>query len=569
MQAARGPLDISLLGNHLKGNPLTDWLDRFGPAMDDLRSKDDTNQHAGGDGVAIARFVERVERAVGVGATVVEAGCNEKRTAAAVAEGATVVLNPMLSAFQVAVRPHALLAREALPAVLRDSAPTDAASPYVVVQCVAGRADKWRTSANRPIISATCVISQAAMQRPCHDIAERVEGSDDSECADATTPAAPTAAPSATATAVSICASQAHVIGVVLGGADDGGAAILDSRRESDRVRTGCREASEWVHALRAHGHAWSPLRPERWEMTPNMHATALTPWDATLRDIAAKTGEMTQLYYCSQRMKRRAFQRGLRSFHDMHGYGELSELQSRIVWANHPSNRDGARVQPRRLRHNGAAAQRLRELARAPWFATDFETVLTSDPPRQWIFMIATTLYVPAQRRTIEHHITLRNLTEEEQESLVKEWLEWVEQQARAYGANAERIPMLHWSKAEPCFLARAQCGGSRDDARRCAALQWVDVLDMFKQEEIVVAGALDYKLKSIAKALHRLGHIATSWEEALQSGYAATRLAQRVYATRRTRQQHEAALADIRKYNQIDTRVLVEIVHFLMTRL
>ena len=42
-----------------------------------------------------------------------------------------------------------------------------------------------------------------------------------------------------------------------------------------------------------------------------------------------------------------------------------------------------------------------------------------------------------------------------------------------------------------------------------------------------------------------------------------------QHVYATRRTRQQHEAALADIRKYNQIDTRVLVEIVHFLMTRL
>ena len=83
MQAATGPLDISLLGYHLKGNPLADWLDRFGPAtMDDLRCKDDdTNSHAGADGVAIARFVERVERAVGVGATVVDAGCNEKRTA--------------------------------------------------------------------------------------------------------------------------------------------------------------------------------------------------------------------------------------------------------------------------------------------------------------------------------------------------------------------------------------------------------------------------------------------------------------------------------------------------------
>lgn len=304
--------------------------------------------------------------------------------------------------------------------------------------------------------------------------------------------------------------------------------------------------------------------------MTPNMHAATSGPWDATLRSIAEATGEMTQLYYCSQSMKRRAFAQGRRSFHDLHAYPELTALQARIVWANHPDNCGGARVQPRRLRRDGAAARQLRELARAPWFATDFETVLTTAPSRQWIFMIATTLYIPAQRRSIEHHVTLRNLTEDEQDSLIQEWLAWVERQAHDH--HMTRVPMLHWSSAEPRFLAklRTQRGRPHDDAteRRCAALQWVDVLDMFKGEEIVVAGALDYKLKSIAKALHRLGKISTSWEDTLQSGYAATQLAQHVYAARRTRQQHEDALADIRKYNRVDTQVLVEIVQFLQTR-
>lgn len=606
---AHHAFDLSVLSHFLKGNPVIDWLERYGvppgircPA--DGVVEDDSGAEE--EDPSIVHHVEpartRFARLLSYAATFElpqDAEQHLGQTAVAIRGGAAVILNPALSAHHVVVRPVALVRRDVWfrhvdaqhhhdrndttyareqferndgmtvevrpPEEEGDEdesivekeegeggetgiargcnsghpprTTTDDENTYVVVQLVTGHADTWRSRASRPLVLATCYLSQLAI-------------------ADART------APLAT-----------RLIGAILGRTPDRDATIANRIGERTRIMRECHDACAWTHAMRTDGRTWSPLCPERWEMTPNLQALYASKWESTLRHLAARVHDMTQLYYCGQRLKQRAFARGMRTVHDLLRYHELTALQKRIVWINHPYHHAHAPIQPTQLQRHQPTAAILHTLQRQPWCATDFETIQTSK--RQWIFMIASTFHSPADNRTIEHHLTLRNLTDEEQHRLIHEWLHWMAAQAHAHGGySLHDIPILHWSRAEPRFLVtlrrqRPASWFSPSIVHMCEHLQWVDVLDMFHREEIVVRGAFDYKLKSIAKALHRLGRIQTSWEDAVQNGYDAMQQARQVYVGRRTRRQHVQALDAIRRYNQIDTQVLVEITQCLMTLL
>src|SRR5437660_1318821 len=81
------------------------------------------------------------------------------------------------------------------------------------------------------------------------------------------------------------------------------------------------------------------------------------------------------------------------------------------------------------------------------------------------------------------------------------------------------ERPRVWHWSRAEIAFLegnynsAAARHNRGDDWVGR---VKWCDLRELFRGEPIVVRGALNFSLKSVAKALYALGKIDATWPEA-----------------------------------------------------
>ena len=101
---------------------------------------------------------------------------------------------------------------------------------------------------------------------------------------------------------------------------------------------------------------------------------------------------------------------------------------------------------------------------------------------------------------------------------------------------------------------------------------LGWYDLLrQVMRAEPVVVRGALGFGLKAVANALHAHGLIATNWADSPVDGLGAMVGAWRCDAEARTHGVSMAELAlmqEITRYNEVDCKVMMEIVRYLRAR-
>ena len=89
-----------------------------------------------------------------------------------------------------------------------------------------------------------------------------------------------------------------------------------------------------------------------------------------------------------------------------------------------------------------------------------------------------------------------------------------------------------------------------------------------VFKAEPVFVCGAHDLGLKSVAKALHAEGLIETSWGDSKVDGQGAMVGAWRCDAEARQKGIcliDTGLMAEIQEYNEVDCRVMQEILYYL----
>ena len=93
------------------------------------------------------------------------------------------------------------------------------------------------------------------------------------------------------------------------------------------------------------------------------------------------------------------------------------------------------------------------------------------------------------------------------------------------------------------------------------------MDLSKLFRDEPIVVKGSLRYKLKSISKALFDMGLISTSWDFSSEcnSGLAAMALANKIYDELNEVTKDNEIMKEIIKYNEVDCKVLWDILRYL----
>ena len=362
------------------------------------------------------------------------------------------------------------------------------------------------------------------------------------------------------------------------GGVDDRGTSCMDRLAPIDPTDPALLDTLEaacsWLRRLRRDGHAWSELPPPSApELRPNMRNREDHPWHTAKRKIAEQQEELTRLWQVGVEKRNRALAAGVRGTRDptltpadlgLHG-GKQGPILQAILAVNRDST--GPPVRPQRV-----------EAARPHWharpdleFYVDFETTTDLDddfrqiPERggqPLLFMIGCGHVEGGE--WAYHCFTARFLTKAEEARILDDWLAHLAAVRERQAPHLASPLLIHWSHAEVSFLQTAL-----GDSFFAPELPWFDFLtQVIRAEPVVVRGAWDFGLKSLARAFRQHGLIETGWGEGPADGLgtmAAAWWCAREAARRGCGMDQIDLMQAVRAYNEVDCRVMMEIVRYL----
>jgi hypothetical protein len=94
--------------------------------------------------------------------------------------------------------------------------------------------------------------------------------------------------------------------------------------------------------------------------------------------------------------------------------------------------------------------------------------------------------------------------------------------------------------------------------------SVNWVDLCKYFEKTPITIKGCYNFKLKNVGNALFAHGIIDTKWETNTCDGFTAMLEAINIYKSGKCID-NDANYKDIIKYNEIDCKVMWEILKYI----
>lgn len=343
------------------------------------------------------------------------------------------------------------------------------------------------------------------------------------------------------------------------------------------------RRALDWIRRLRTDGAVWSVLPiPSVPELYPNIRRTDDSPWHMAKRRIAGEIGELTLLPRVNPDMRRAAQVAGVARWdqEDLSAdrLGQRSGVNARALDAVLAANRAPAPVLlPGAF---SIADPAWRERAAVEFFV-DFET--TSDLADDFrslpkaggqplIFQIGCGHLDESGAWTFAQW-TADRLEVACEGSIVDAWLANLSAVTAAAGVGLAEARLYHWSPAETSTLETAYNAARTRHLDKGwphpDALPWFDLLvKLARAEPLTVTGAFGFGLKPIAKAMAAQGLIETTWGDGPTDGLGAMVGAwwcNREAGRRGGRMTQVPLMNEIARYNEIDCRVMAEILSWL----
>ena len=148
--------------------------------------------------------------------------------------------------------------------------------------------------------------------------------------------------------------------------------------------------------------------------------------------------------------------------------------------------------------------------------------------------------------------------LNAEQEEIILKQWIQYMNNIKLFYNNNNPYI--YHWSYAEPVVY-----NNCLKKYQNLPQLNFIDLLNIFKDEPIIIKDAFSYSLKTVSKCFYNHGLIETIWDnDNIIDGKNAMFQAWNYYNGNKNKKN---ILKDIEKYNYIDCKVMEEILLYLRT--
>ena len=339
-------------------------------------------------------------------------------------------------------------------------------------------------------------------------------------------------------------------------------------------------EATEWTRRLRTEGETWRVTpEPSVPELRPNMSRTGDQPWHHAKRQIGLELEDLTTLWQVGVPGREAASRSGIVRWSDpgcnAAAVSVTGVSRPPILDAILDVNRsvDGPPVRPAAVRTEEAEWRPIPVLE----FYVDFETVNNLDDDfagipqkggQPLIFIIGCGHLEGGEWRW--SCFTVDAPSEPCEAEIIDAWFAHMNVVRRRLDPAGPEPRLFHWAHAEPSSLEDAYNSAKRRHPDKSwGSPRWFDLLKrVVRAEPVVTRGAFGFGLKDVAKAMYSHGLVETDWEAGPTDGMGAMvgawSCAQEA-AQRRCTLSETDLMRDIARYNEVDCRVMMEIVSYL----
>ena len=335
-------------------------------------------------------------------------------------------------------------------------------------------------------------------------------------------------------------------------------------------------QAVEWVRELRRCGSEWEALPEPSDDRLRPLAGGDNGAWSGAVKQIADETGDLTSLWQVSASNRDDANRVGITSWRDPRATAESLGVtgSSRAPTLNAILNANrAASGDPVRPTHINARRDEWHPVPSLEFFV-DFETVSNLDDDfsrlpnkggQPLIFMVGCGHVMDGEWGF--ECFTSDDLTLPSEAAIIADWTQHM-RDLISHAPSAQPPKVYHWSAAERYSLEAAR-GRHPHAEGEWGEPGWFDLLEVFKGEPVVVRGAMGFGLKEVATAMHREGLIETAWAGGPADGMGAMvgawHCQREVDEGRAERLIDTDLMGQIRDYNRVDCKTMMEILRYM----
>ena len=347
-----------------------------------------------------------------------------------------------------------------------------------------------------------------------------------------------------------------------------GNLGIVDYMDYDKEYNTKVDNAIKWVRDMRTNGHTWKLLpRPSRCELYPNMKNASNYPYTKIKSDLSKKINEITSVWNC-----------GLAKRQVAHSKKIYNWKNKKCNSNNMGLNENKTSVTIDHILDINRSKKKIRTddlLKQNKWknfgenvmeFYIDYETIngnigqLNENTGNDFIFMIG--IGWEENNKWMFKNFILEELTNECELNMMITFWNFIKEKKIEHNKNETYF--IHWTQAEHTFYNKFL---SKHSGYTFPTTVFYDMHRLFLDNNVIVNGSLDFKLKNIAKAMHKNKLIESSWdsENPCANGLDAMYNAYKIYKDRLD--VNNSMMSNIAQYNEIDCKVMWEILKYLRT--
>jgi hypothetical protein len=359
---------------------------------------------------------------------------------------------------------------------------------------------------------------------------------------------------------------------------------VIDYKNFDNKYIQSTADAISWLNKVRQYGSKWDPHNPLLPEMCVNMCNVNDEPFHLIKRKILEKTKDLTAIWMVTPDNRSKAFAKGITRYVDnkctvealgLDPANKRTQIIDKILKINQ-QNKIKILPTPTHIKDN-----------RHDWkteyptdFYIDFETVndifvedeININNARNsgtFIFMIG--VYYKINGKYKYKCFKAKKYKQKEEKKIIYKFTNFINKYVDKIKAekdpdNSYPIRFFHWSHCENTLLSSALV----KHGLTFTNIAWIDLCDIFINEPIVINGLTNFKLKDVARAMKVHGMIETEWDTTslISDGLNAMQMAGRYYIKKRQQiltENDKKIFLDIIKYNEIDCKVMYNIVEYL----
>ena len=341
---------------------------------------------------------------------------------------------------------------------------------------------------------------------------------------------------------------------------------IIDFSNKDKQYYKTANDALDWLNLIQNDKNKLIHNPPNDHRLYPNMCNTYDGIYNKIKRQISDEVNEITSIWQCGKNNREIAHSKKIYSWKDprctAENLGFNGNKVKKIINKILDFNRDGTKtININKLDHN-YLNWRSEDLT----FYIDFETIssflLTLNEKSNikvdgdYLFMIGIGWKEPNNNKWNYECIYADEISLNEEKRILDIFINKINKLNIKFNTNGK---LVHWSQAENIIFSKI-C----DRHNIFKLLNWFDLLKFFKDNEILIFGALNFSLKTIAKAMKSHKMIDSIWDDDISNGLDAMFLSWKEYI-------HNGDIfnskifKDVIKYNEIDCKTTYEILQYL----